>query len=72
MPKHTRKLRKVRRRGGDENYVVPKQFMPANEDVKPLLDARANLKSTKMNCATRDAFNRCVAGRRRRTRRQKH
>lgn len=45
MPKHTRKLRRVRR-GGDENsFVVPKQVMPANENdtVKPLLTAKAAL-----------------------------
>jgi len=72
MPKYSRKLRRTRRRGGYDNYVVPKQVMYANENVRPLLDARANLKSTKMKCATRDAFNRCVAGRRKITRRQKH
>ena len=48
MPKHSRKLRRTRRsrRGGDENeYVVPKQVMPANENatVKPLLAAKASL-----------------------------
>jgi len=48
MPKYTRKLRKTRRsrKGGDENeYVVPKQVMPANENetVRPLLAAKASL-----------------------------
>jgi len=47
MPKYSRKLRRTRRsrRGGDENYVVPKQVMPANENeaVRPLLAARASL-----------------------------
>jgi hypothetical protein len=32
-----------RTRGGDENYVVPKQIMPANENVDPLLKAKASL-----------------------------
>ena len=49
MPKYTRKLRRTRRRGGDENeYVVPKQTMPSNEDVKPLLDAKASLRPTSL------------------------
>ena len=47
MPKYTRKLRRTRRsrRGGDENYVFPKQVMPANENetVRPLLAAKASL-----------------------------
>lgn len=51
-----RQSRKIRRRGGDvEQYLV---------------DAKANLKPTATKCATRDAFNRCVAGKRK-TRRRK-
>jgi hypothetical protein len=50
MPKYTRKLRRrTRRRGGDENdYIVPKQVMPANENVKPLLEAKASLQPASM------------------------
>ena len=41
MPKYTRKLRKTRRsrKGGDENeYIVPKQVMPANEILEDTSD----------------------------------
>lgn len=51
MPKHSRKLRRTRRsrRGGDENaFVVPKQEMPSNQNVKPLLDAKASLQPVSM------------------------
>jgi hypothetical protein len=59
MPKHTRKLRRHAPRGGDED--------PA------LIAAKANLRPTVTKCATRDAFNRCVAGRRKtRRRRRQH
>ena len=48
MPKYTRKLRRRIRKGGDENYVVPKQVMPANEDVDPLVKAKAALQPASM------------------------
>ena len=47
MAKHTRKLRRSRK-GGDENeYVVPKQPTHANDPavVAPLLQARRSLKN---------------------------
>jgi hypothetical protein len=47
--RYSRKLRRrTRRRGGDENdYVIPKQDMKANDPkvVAPLLQARRSLKN---------------------------
>ena len=46
--KYSRKLRRTRKRGGDENeYVVPKQDMRSNDPkvVAPLLQARRSLKN---------------------------
>ena len=54
--RRSRKSRKARR-GGDED--------PA------LMAAKASLRPTQTKCATRDAFNRCVMGGRRRTRRSR-
>jgi hypothetical protein len=41
-----RKTRRSRRRGGE--YVVPKQVMPANENVDPLNEAKAALKPSSL------------------------
>ena len=46
--RYSRKLRRTRKRGGDENeYVIPKQDMRANDPsvVAPLLQARRSLKN---------------------------